>query len=648
MASGVQNYYQIGGINRKLNPFLVKPSEMRMVRNYVSDIFYTKEKRSGYKFFLDNPDSSQVYNLIYFKRNDGQRCVLRISGTSIYKYSFTGATWGAAVKTLWGSVADQKQIMNDGTDALAQLNATTDRAAQGFTVGTTGTFPYIQLLLAKLGTPGTLTVEIQTDTAGSPSGVVVTNGSLTIAASEVSTTPSWVYKSFTTAPSLTSGTQYHIVLKAAATVNATNYYAVRNATNNVYSGGVFKYSTNSGTAYSASTYGDMAFILYRRSGVVSDYTILSNKLIIGNGGDQTVYYDQSVFTALTAAPIAKYWTNIYGRAVAAGVETSPSAIYGSKTEDPTSWVNDATDPSSGWSALVDPDNNGAITGIEKKAGRIIVHKEGGLYKIIFDEYGVPQEIVDMENEASTLSNASIVASGEYNYYLSETGVFRGQGSNPDIVSLPLGDLFDNITYANGIASVAGVLGDFVYWSVGNITEDDVFGGRTYTNCVITYNKRTEEWTLDTLAHAPTAYASFRNASNVLQLFFGDSAGNTFVFDGSTTDGMTLVGADGTPIDGELRWTPNAFGDPAAVKTYGTIFFRSEPGVAAEIAVIADHYDVVSIGSLSQGFVDATIPDTLQNTRELEVVIYDTSRRAASRIYGFTIEVQPTTRRTDVS
>jgi len=647
MASGTQNYYQIGGINRKLNPFLVKPSEMRMVRNYVSDIFYTKEKRGGYKFFLDNPDASQVYNLVHFKRNDGQRCVLRISGTSIYKYSFTGDTWGAAVKTDWGSVADQRQIMNDTTDVNAQLNATTDRAAQGFKVSTTTTYPYIQLLIKKFGSPGTLTVALQTDNAGKPSGSTVTNGSLTITAAECSTTPSWVYKSFATAPTLTAGTQYWIVLSAAATVNATNYYEFRNATNNVYADGSFSYSANSGTAWSASTVGDMAFILYRRGGVVSDTTILSNKLIIGNGGDQTVYYDQSAFTTLTEAPIAKYWTNIYGRAVAAGLDISPSAIYGSKTEDPTSWINDASDPSSGWTALVDPDNNGAITGIEKKAGRIIVHKEGGLYKIIFDEYGVPQEIIDMENGASTLSNASIISSGEYNYYLSETGVFRGQGSNPDIVSLPLADLFDNITYANGVASVAGAIGDFIHWSVGNITEDDVFGGRAYTNCAITYNKRTEEWTLDTLAHAPTTYATFRNASNVLQLFFGNSAGNTFVFDGSTTDGVTLAGADGTPIDGELRWTPNAFGDPAAIKTYGAVFFRSEPGVGAEVAVIADHYDAVSIGSLHKGFVDAVIPDTLQNTRELEVTIYDTSRRSVSRVYGYSIEVEPTTRRTDI-
>jgi hypothetical protein len=639
------NYYQIGGMNRKLNPFLVKPSDLRLVRNYVSNLFYTKEKRSGYKVFLDNPDSLQVYNLIYFKRNDGQKFTLRVSGTSIYTYSFTGATWGSATKTNWGAVADQIQIMNDTTDALALLNATTDRAAQGFKVGTTGTFPYIQLLIKKVGSPGAISLVLQTDTTGSPSGTPVTNGTLSIAAASVATSTSWVYSSFATAPSLTAGTQYHIVLSAAS-VDATNYYEVRNATNNVYANGVFKYSTNSGTNWSASSVGDMAFVLYRRAGVINDHTILNNKLIIGNGGDQTIYFDGSAFTAITAAPIAKYWVNIVGRAFCAGITTNPSAVYYSKVSDPTSWLNDAADVSTGGVFLVDPDNNGDIIGLERKAGRLLVHKESGIYKVIFDEYGNPSEVIDTEVNEPTISNSSIVNSGEYNYYLGRGSVFRDQGSTPEIVSLPLGDLAENVTYANGIACVAGVKGDFVYFSVGNITENDYFGGRTYSNCVFAYNKRTEEWSLYTQGHSPTAYSTFRDTNNVEQLYFGDVSGNTFVFDGTLTDGESLVGVAGTPIDGELVWTPNNFGDPSSVKTFNSIFIRSEPGVGAEVVIKHDDSDPITLGSLNKGFLDMAIPEDAQNSRELEVAIYDSSRKAASRIYGFTIEATVGTRRRD--
>ena len=87
------NLFQWGGLNRILNPFLIKQGDLKLCLNYNSDIVYAKKKRTGYSTFLDRPDSSQVYNLIPFDRADGSRMVLRISGTSIYKYAFSGSVW---------------------------------------------------------------------------------------------------------------------------------------------------------------------------------------------------------------------------------------------------------------------------------------------------------------------------------------------------------------------------------------------------------------------------------------------------------------------------------------------------------------------------------------------------------------------------
>lgn len=638
------NYYQIGGNNRKLNPFLVNASDLRLVRNYRSIVYFAKDKRPGYTKFLDNPDTSKVYNLIHFKRNDTYRCVLRISGTSIYKYAFTGASWGAAARSNWGAVADQIQIISDTNDTSSRLDATTDRFAQGFTVSTNGTYPFIDVLLKKTGSPGNITVEIQTDNgAGKPSGVVVANGTLTITASSVTTSFAWVHAAFATAPTLTAGTQYHLVFYAAS-VSGAAYYDCRNATNDVYAGAlnIFQNSTNSGTTWGASAMGDMNFVIYIRTGARCGHTILNNKLLIGNGADQSLYYDGSAFTVNTAAPKAKYWLTMANRAWAAGVVTNPSALYYSKVNDPTSWTTDANDVSTGGVVYIDPDNNGSIIAIDKKVGRIIVHKEFGKYKILLDEFGVPSDVIDLESDEPTSSYWSIITSGEYNYYLRETGVYRDQGTLPELISLPLGDLATNVSYASAYDAVSGKDGDFLHWSVGSITETDRLDPKTYTNCVFTYNKRTEEWSLDTLAHAPTAYGRWRHTDSATRLFFGDSAGNTFVLDGAASDGAGL--ASPSPIEGELIWHPFRFGDPAASKDMGNIFVTAEPGVGAIVSIKSDGGDPETIGSLENGYLSVPLSEMSQDSRSIEVSILDTSRNAASRIYGFTVEATPQNRR----
>jgi hypothetical protein len=637
------SYYQLGGTNRKVNPFLVNQSDFRLIRNYRSNIFFTKEKRGGYSKFLDNPDSGKVYRLIRFKRNDGNQMVLRVSSTNIYKYAFSGATWGSAVKTSWGAIADQIQIIAETVDSTGKLAATTSRSAQGFKVGTSGSFPHFLLLIKKTGTPGDVTVELQTDSAGSPSGTVVTNGSIVIPAASITTSYTWVYAAFAIAPALTAGTQYHMVVKAA-TVTGSNYYELRNATNNVYGGGVFKYSTDSGATYAASSMGDMAFALYRLAGCRTGFTILNNKLILGNGGNQSMWYDGAVFTSMSAAPIARWWLTMAGRAWATGIDTNPSAVYYSKVNDPTSWTADANDVSTGGVVYVDPDNNGSIVGIDKKLGRIIVHKETGKYKIMLDEFGVPSDVIDLETDEPTQSPESIIPFGEYNYYLRETGVYRDQGTLPELISLPLGDLATNIPYAQVIDAVAGKINEFLHFSVGNVTEKDRQDPDTYSNAVLTYNKRTEEWYLDTLSHSPTTYGTWRHTDNTLRLFFGDKDGNTFIFDDVNVDGKGM--ATEYPIEGELIWHSFNFGDPPASKDYGHLFVYAEPGCGAIVSMRGEKNEPKEIGSLFTGMLPFHLPETYQDDKWIELRISDNSRNAQSRIYGLTIEAAIGNRRHD--
>jgi hypothetical protein len=100
-----------------------------------------------------------------------------------------------------------------------------DKLSQGFQIATASTVSKVRLWLKKVGSPtGNLTAKIQTDTAGSPSGTTVTNGtSATVAASSLSTSYGYIDFTFSTPPNLSAATQYHIVLETADSQSDTNY-----------------------------------------------------------------------------------------------------------------------------------------------------------------------------------------------------------------------------------------------------------------------------------------------------------------------------------------------------------------------------------------------------------------------------------------
>ena len=113
-------------------------------------------------------------------------------------------------------------------DYPLRTTSTYTEISQGFKVGVTTTVTKVRLWLKKTGTPGgtdTVTLEIHTDDSGKPSGTPVTNA--TSAAVDISdtitTSYAWVTFTFTTNPTLTAGTQYHLVLTGAFTISDTAY-----------------------------------------------------------------------------------------------------------------------------------------------------------------------------------------------------------------------------------------------------------------------------------------------------------------------------------------------------------------------------------------------------------------------------------------
>ncbi len=624
-------------MNRSMNPLNIKPGDFKLVLNYNSDVTGAKKKREGYTTFLNNPDSLQVYNLIEEKLSSG-RFVLRVSGTSIYKYAFTGSTWGSAVKTGIGYVSNQKQLIGDTAGTGSVMDATTDYLAQGFKVDSTASCAYLNLLLIKVGTPGNLTVRIETDTAGSPSGTLVNaNATATLTSSEVATTATWMTVNFSTAFTLTAATQYHIVIRPSATANGSNYIQWLGSTSNVYADGSMKISTNSGSTYAAtSTTLDGAFIVYSQTKCRMGATVLGNKMILGNGGDYTMQYDGQTFANITSAPRAKYWIVYKTRVYCAGVDYAPSRLFYSKTLDLTSWTNDPADETTGGHFDVEPDFNGDITGLEVIDDRIIVHKKGGSYRMVTDEYYRVKDEMQIPTMETATSHWSLSKLRGIGLYASRNGVYGHRGVSPTLLSKPIEDLYQGIVQTQITDLPVGAWRDHYYLSaMGSITENTRLGGgvaRVFTNAVLVYNSLLNEWYLYSFGHQPTTFGTWLDENSVENMYFGDSTGNTFKFGVGTLDG-TL------PIHAELIFWPLFLGIPDRLKDFDRIGFITDKGMESELLYNFDGDDYQSLGSLSEDCNNRTLADVGGNRRNLAFKIVDSSKVTGSVIYGVSISAK---------
>lgn len=78
-----------------------------------------------------------------------------------------------------------------------------------------------------------ITVSIETDSTGDPSGTPITDGTITIPVSEVGTSFSEILKGFSTEPSITNATVYHVVISQTGG-DINNYYVIKKQNTDVF------------------------------------------------------------------------------------------------------------------------------------------------------------------------------------------------------------------------------------------------------------------------------------------------------------------------------------------------------------------------------------------------------------------------------
>lgn len=183
----------------------------------------------------------------------------QIVGTSDGKiYSWDGSS-------TYTELFDTRRVewFESGTDAnkvVGDTGGTETAQAQGFQVDAAMQMKAVQVYLKKAaGTPGDITVRIETDSTNTPSGTLVNDSATATIPAFTTDSYAWVTVEFPAAFALAATTTYHVVLKTAAAANDQNYTWAADASSPGYTAGAMSASTDGGSSWSAVSGSDAYF-----------------------------------------------------------------------------------------------------------------------------------------------------------------------------------------------------------------------------------------------------------------------------------------------------------------------------------------------------------------------------------------------------
>lgn len=242
--------------------------------------------------------------------------------------------------TTWTEQFDCRRLTwyETGTDAnkvVGDTGGTETAQSQGFQVAAALTVSGAQMYLKKAaGTPGNITVTIETDSTNKPSGTLVNaNATGTITAFTTSSY-AWVEVTFAGTFTLSATTTYHLVLKTAAAANDQNYTWAADASSPSYSSGANSHSEDGGSTWTADSTTDQYFRVLGQDTEVNCMLVSAlsgtQKLYIGTGdptgqtnGDARLYSFDGSTWALTKS----FATATESAILSMGEYTTDSKIY---------------------------------------------------------------------------------------------------------------------------------------------------------------------------------------------------------------------------------------------------------------------------------------------------------------------------------
>ena len=358
------------------------------------------------------------------------------------------------------------------------------------------------------------------------------------------------------------------------------------------------------------------------------HTVLGTTLIGGDGIGSTRHTTNGTsFTNTTLAPVGEFFEEYQRRIYIYG---TANTVFYSTTNDATNWNTSGTSDSNSFNIP----GAGKGNGIFKCADKLNICKTSGqMYK--WDGYS----LIDNATRYGPSSPYSIDGIEGYKFFVSTLGHYGYGGAMPQLLSNSVQRQFYNnsgsAVSADTFPIVPAVTHRYDYFATLGAYTDD-FVGRTYTNGILKYDYQKNEYLNWDTAHTPFSWLSYKDTSGAQQLIFGDSAGQCYQFDNSTTDA-------GTAIYSEMVFVFHA-GRPDLEKKWNWWRGIFNPGCEAKVQVACSNVYTyknlvwMELGDTSSGAVEFRFPAG-SRSHFLFVRIYEASKNARYSFYGQSINCE---------
>ena len=155
-----------------------------------------------------------------------------------WETSFTAGTIGSLKYSIYATYSNTDILVASnnigGGTNYSTGTSTTIKRAQQFSPSSNGNLSVVKVKIAKTNSPtDTIQCDIYSDNSNLPN-ISLASADSTIDASSLTTTSTYYSFTFTNGPSITSGTNYWIVLTRTGSVDATNYYTWRGSSSLTY------------------------------------------------------------------------------------------------------------------------------------------------------------------------------------------------------------------------------------------------------------------------------------------------------------------------------------------------------------------------------------------------------------------------------
>jgi len=341
-----------------------------------------------------------------------------------------------------------------------------------------------------------------------------------------------------------------------------------------------------------------------------------NKLITANGVDAVKGFDGSSWAAITNAPAAGKFPEVFQQRLFLLTETGylhySDTINSAGTDfTTTTWLYRGINPNDGQKAKM----------LKRHRGRLVILKEESIYR--YDGSNEPEAVITV----GTHSGKSVVILNDL-YFHHPTGIYKMGVGEPVMISRSMQKYLDGMSSANWSQVAAGRDLEHVYFWIGDVTIADPLEhdyGKTYTDMVLVYNVYAETWTAFTNWNARSWF--YDETSGLT--YFGTAAGKIVRINLNYAD---IDDTTTTPINFELIFMPENYGYPEKYKEFNQIYVL---GKYQSDVLAGDSYDSMTGKEQlenSQGLINEKI-----TAKELWLGVSESYVDTPPRIEGYILD-----------